>query len=77
MNSIEINLVHRSTNQTTGCCLIDGSSMVSLDPRYVLNFSRNLYTIDGLFNDPLTDLRIIDGASSVHKKSVTQLDRLF
>lgn len=32
--SIEIGLVHRSTDQQTGYRSIDGTSMVSVEPRY-------------------------------------------
>ena len=60
-NSAEIGQVHISIDQPTGHHSIDGPSMVSVDPRYVLKFYLSLCAIDG--ESP--DLRNVDGVSSV------------
>lgn len=64
-NSAKIGPVHRSTDQTDGRSFIDGTSMVSIYPIYVLKFHLSLCAIE----DPSIDLRTVDRVSPVQKTS--------
>ena len=71
-NFAEIDLVNRSTDQTVGRRSIDVMSMVSLDPRYVLNFGLNLCTINAPVEGPSTYLWTVDEVLLAQKKTMTR-----
>ena len=64
-NSTENDLVHISTEQSTGHRSINILLMVSVDPRYGFKFCLSLCEIDGAINHTSTELRTVDGISSV------------